>query len=565
MDRRQMMGVSAAMLAGISHSIAPRSCFALPRQDSTPTIEGNGQVARGRQYAVATVNEQASKAAMTIFAEGGNAVDAAIAAGLMLSVVDGFNSGLGGGCFILAKQANGKMLAIDGRETAPAASTATMFMRNGVADPSLSQTGSLASGTPGAVAAYAKLSDAMGTGRWKRAADLAVEVADQGFEISPGYASRIRSEAKDLEKFEGSRAVFFDENGKPLTAGATLIQRDLAKTLRELSVDGPSAFYEGRFAELTAQWMAANGGLIDLTDLRNYRVRERDPVSSNFRGHQIFGFPPPSSGGVHVAQILNYVEQFELKSLFEDTPELFYHVVGEAMRLAFADRATFLGDPSFADVPLGLLDPDYLSKRGAQIQFDRRIPIVSAGGPPGIGRDLFGRLPRHTTHFTTVDSDGNWVAITATVNTTFGSKVVIPGTGVVMNNQMDDFAIAPGVPNAFGLVGSEANSPAAGKRPLSSMSPTIVLKDGQPVLTCGAAGGPRIISAMRRNFDSFTGRRCTAGKRDVGSANSSSMEARCADGRRGIERRNGRQTSAIRSYRFQNESDWNRSSRRNRQ
>jgi gamma-glutamyltranspeptidase/glutathione hydrolase len=437
----------------------------------------------------------ASKAAMTIFDEGGNAIDAAIAAGMMLSVVDGFNSGLGGGCFVLAKQANGKILAIDGRETAPAAATEAMFIRNGEADPSLSQTGALASGVPGAIAAYAKLSDSLGTGRWKRAANLAAEVAEQGFEISTGFASKIRSEAKDLGKFDGSRSVFFDPDGKPLTAGATLIQRDLAGTLREIALNGPRAFYEGRFAELTSQWMAANGGLISQTDLRNYRARERDPISTNFRGHQIFGFPPPSSGGVHVAQILHYVEQFELKSLFEDTPELFYHVVGEAMRLAFADRATFLGDPSFADVPLGLLDSDYLSKRGGQIQFDRRIPIVSAGGPPGIGRELFGRIPRHTTHFTTVDSDGNWVAITATINTTFGSKVVIPETGVVMNNQMDDFAIAPGVPNAFGLVGSEANAPAAGKRPLSSMSPTIVLKDGQPVLTCGAAGGPRIISA----------------------------------------------------------------------
>ena len=483
-----MLGLLAGFpLIGFSHGL-------LARQGAA-TADELGQVATGTRYAVATVNRYATEAALKTFEEGGNAADAAVAAALMLSVVDGYNSGIGGGCFILARRADGRMLAIDGRETAPGMATAKMFFRNGKADPSLSQTGALASGVPGAVAAYGRLSSEIGTGRWKNAAGKAAERASLGFEISEGYASRLQSAAGDLIKFGGSRDIFFDDDGQLLQAGAVLVQEDLADTFEALATEGPRTFYEGRTAELVEAWMLTNGGLLRREDFASYRTRDRDPVECDFRGHQILGFPPPSSGGVHVAQILRMLERFDLKPLYESQPAKYYHVVAEAMRLAFADRAEFLGDPSFAEVPLGLVDDTYLSARSDLIRLDKRIPIVSAGAPPGIGRDLFGRLPRHTTHLTTADADGNCVAITATVNTTFGSKVVIPGTGIVMNNQMHDFSIAPGVPNAFGLVGSDANAPAPGKRPLSSMSPTIVMKEGVPVLTCGAAGGPRIISA----------------------------------------------------------------------
>ncbi len=452
-------------------------------------------VARGKRAAIATVHPLATEAGLKILADGGNAADAAVAAALMLSVVDGHNSGLGGGCFILARAADGHMVAIDGRETAPAAAHAEMFIRNGKADANLSQTGALAIGVPGAVAAYHRLSTELGTGRWAAAAQMAAEVAADGFALPESYAARLKGERSDLQKFPASREIFLRENGSPRLAGETLVQSDLAKILEELKQSGPDAFYRGRFAELTDAWMKQQGGILTADDLASYRVRFREPLETKFQGHQIIGFPPPSSGGVHVAQILSLIDRFDLQQLMQQEPAAFYHVVGEAMRLAFADRAAFLGDPGFADVPRGLIDADYLAQRSSLIQLGKRIPLVREGAPPGIGIDLFGRRPRHTTHLTAADDDGNWIAMTSTINTTFGSKVVVPGTGVVLNNQMDDFAIAPGVPNAFGLVGNAANAPAPGKRPLSSMSPTIVLKDGVPVLTCGAAGGPRIISA----------------------------------------------------------------------
>lgn len=504
MSRRQMLSVAAAAsVAGPISFLTARDVLTAQDQ-ATPNskipdsanLRGQlGQSARGQKYAVATVSRAATEAALKVFQDGGNAADAAVAAAMMLAVVDGYNSGIGGGCFVLARGADGRMLAIDGRETAPELATPKMFFRNGKADPNLSQTGALASGVPGSVAAYQQLSEELGTGRWKMAVELAADQAEDGFEISAGYAAKLRAEASELARFDGSRKLFFDADGNVLKAGDRLVQNDLANTLRSISTDGKRSFYEGRVAELVDRWMVESGGLLRKDDFSRYRTRLRTPVESQFREHTIFGFPPPSSGGVHVAQILSMLERFDLKAMFESRPADYYHVVAEAMRLAFADRALYLGDPSFAEVPLGLLDPEYLEKRSSQIELERRIPIVAAGAPPGIGRHLFGRLPRHTTHLTTADEAGNWVAITATVNTTFGSKVVIPGTGIIMNNQMDDFAIAPGVANAFGLVGSEANAPAPGKRPLSSMSPTIVMKDGKPVLTCGAAGGPRIITA----------------------------------------------------------------------
>jgi gamma-glutamyltranspeptidase/glutathione hydrolase len=219
----------------------------------------------------------------------------------------------------------------------------------------------------------------------------------------------------------------------------------------------------------------------------------REPIRSTYRGHSIIGFPPPSSGGLHVAQILNILEHFDLRALYEKDPAQFYHVIAEAMKLAFADRAYWLGDPEFAKVPRGLLDKKYAAHLAEKIDPARATEVPSHGQPPAADTDTF---DRHTTHIAAVDAEGNWVGITATVNTAFGSKVVVPGTGVVLNNEMDDFSIAPGTPNAAGLVGAEANAVAAGKRPLSSMSPTIVLDGGKPSLTVGAAGGPTIISQV---------------------------------------------------------------------
>jgi gamma-glutamyltranspeptidase/glutathione hydrolase len=256
---------------------------------------------------------------------------------------------------------------------------------------------------------------------------------------------------------------------------------------------GVQWFYRGPFAQHVARWMGRNGGIITAMDFADYRPKPRDPLQSRYRGYSIIGFPPPSSGGIHVAQILNTLENFPFTQ-WRDKPHDRHHVLAEAMKLAFADRAYFLGDGDFVEVPRGLTDTTYARQLADQIRLDRVLDVATHGNPPQLSDSL---LEGHTTHIAAADHFGNWVGITATVNTSFGSKIIVPGTGVVLNNEMDDFSIQPGVPNAFGLIGSQNNAIAPGKRPLSSMSPTIVLDPvGAPLFTLGAAGGPKIITQV---------------------------------------------------------------------
>ncbi len=253
-------------------------------------------------------------------------------------------------------------------------------------------------------------------------------------------------------------------------------------------------FYRGPFAQAVQRWMADNGGLLTAADFAAYQPIERTPIVTTYRGWKVIGFPPPSSGGVHVAQMLNILETFDLASLWRNDPARASHIIIEAMKLAFADRAHWLGDADFVDVPLGLVDKKYARSLASRIRIDRSSDVPAHGNPLTVNEQFFGR---HTTHIAAADSEGYWVAITATVNTHFGSKVIVPGTGVVLNNEMDDFSSQPGVPNAFGLVGAANNAIAPGKRPLSSMSPTIVLDAAdKPVMTVGAAGGPKIITQV---------------------------------------------------------------------
>ncbi len=440
--------------------------------------------------AVATVNPLATEAGLQALRSGGNAVDAAIAAALTLSVVDSHNSGLGGGCFLVIRLPDGSFVAIDGREQAPAGATRDMFVRDGKADPRLGQFGALAIAVPGALAAYDHASRHYGHIPLARHLEAAATLAGNGFTVSRTLADRLKEHADDLRRFESSRAVLLKADGTPWAAGDLLVQPDLANSCRAIADQGTGWFYEGPFAAATERWMKANGGLVAGADFKNYQLKLREPIRTTYRGFEIVGFPPPSSGGVHVAQILNILEQFNLKKLGPDSAE-FIHVVTEAMKLAFADRAYWLGDPDFAPVPRGLVSKDYAMQLAKQIDLKRAMTVPGHGTPPRATENLFSK---HTTHFSTADSGGCWVACTATINTSFGSKVVIPGTGIVMNNEMDDFALQPGVPNFFGLIGAEANAVAPGKRPLSSMSPTIVLRAGKPVLSVGAAGGPTIIS-----------------------------------------------------------------------
>lgn len=439
---------------------------------------------------VATVHPLATGAGVNAMRRGGNAVDAIVTAGLVLSVVDSHNSGIGGGCFLVIRRANGEVIAIDGREMAPAKATRDMFLRNGKAVAELSQTGALASGVPGEVAAFHQAVTKFGKLPWKDHCLTAAKIAETGFPVTRNYASRLASVVKDIEKFPASRAIFLKPDGSPWKADDTLRQPDLAKTFRSLAEQGSDWFYRGPFAKATAEWMRANGGLITEADFASYIAKPREPLRTTYRGHEVIGFPPPSSGGVHVAQILNILEHFDLKALGPNSPD-FAHVVAEAMKLAFADRAHWLGDPDFAPVPRGLVDKAYAAQLAKKIDLKMAALVPKHNTPPNSTTDVFSK---HTTHFSAADAEGNWVACTATINTTYGSKVVVPGTGVVLNNEMDDFSAQPGTANFFGLVGAEANAVAPGKRPLSSMSPTIVLRNGQPILSVGAAGGPTIIT-----------------------------------------------------------------------
>ena len=455
----------------------------------TVTKSQKGMVATAQKGMVATVHPLATDAGVNAFKNGGNAVDAAIAACLTLGVVDNYNSGIGGGCFILIRKSNGEILAIDGREMAPAAAHRDMYLVDGKPSTARSQLGALASGVPGALMAYEKALNMAGT---QSISDLilpAAQIAHDGFEISRVYAGAIRAKAKQIALFPSTRKVLLKPDGTLYLEGEVLKQTDLAKTYRAIATEGTKWFYEGPFASMTEEWMAANGGIMTAKDFSNYVVKLRTPIRTQYRGHTIVGFPPPSSGGIHVAQILNILENF--KSLKEYSEPARTHLVVEAMKLAFADRAHWLGDADFAKVPRGLIDKGYAKQLAARIDLEKATLVKSHGNPPE-SDGHFGE--KHTTHIAAADAEGNWVAITQTVNTTFGSKVIIPGTGVVMNNEMDDFSVAPGIANAFGLIGAEANSVAPGKRPLSSMSPTIILKDHSPMMTVGAAGGPKIIT-----------------------------------------------------------------------
>lgn len=485
--------IFAATALGVGIIPAEKSEL-LAREADGQQVIASGKSATGNRCMVATVHPLATDAGVDAFRAGGNAIDAAIAAAFTLGVVDNHNSGLGGGCFILLRLADGEIVAIDGREKAPAAAHRDMYLRDGRPDTSLSQTGPLAVGVPGALQAYQLAVEEYGQ---RSLADLllpAADIAENGFPIDRVYARKLSDKAQELSRFEGSSSVLLKPDGTAFLEGETLKQHDLANSYRQIAEHGVDWFYGGPFAKTVDKWMAEHGGILTAADFAGYEARRRTPIESQYQGYTVVGFPPPSSGGVHVAQILNMLDQFELSSLHEKNPASVVHVMAEAMKLAFADRAYWLGDADFVKVPLGLIDRTYTDKLAARIQLGETIKVPGHGFPPHWQTNVF---EKHTTHIAAADAEGNWVAITATVNTAFGSKVIVPGTGIVLNNEMDDFSIHPGTPNAFGLVGAENNAIAPGKRPLSSMSPTIVLDSRrQPVLTVGAAGGPRIITQV---------------------------------------------------------------------
>lgn len=453
--------------------------------------------------AAATVNPHATRAAIETLRAGGNAIDAAIAAGLMLTVVDSHNSGIGGGCLMLIRTAEGGLHAIDGRETAPSRSSPDMFVRDGKPQTELSQTGPLASGVPGEIAAMHLAHSKHGKLSWDALFAPAIEVANAGHVLSQTMKNTLRDNAETIQRFPESAKVLLSAD----SSTGILVQKDLGATLSNIASHGPDWFYRGPFAEACDRYMQSVGGVLSRADFQKYVAKEREPLVTTYRSNQIIGFPTPSSGGMHIAQMLNMLELYDVADINERSPADYYHLLAECMKRAFADRAFWLGDSDFVNVPQTILDKAYATQLAATISMDKSVNVPTHGIPPGVEMKSFqyrkedtsnvlgGDAKKHTTHLTVVDAMGNWVAMTATVNTSWGSKVVVPGTGVVLNNQMDDFSISPGTPNAFGLVGSQANEIQPGKRPLSSMSPTIVLdQKREPILTCGAAGGPRIIN-----------------------------------------------------------------------
>lgn len=453
------------------------------------------QVAHGRDGMVVAQEARAAEIGAGILKRGGNAVDAAVATGFALAVTYPRAGNIGGGGFMVIHLADGRRdIAIDYRETAPALTTRDVFLdESGEADPAKSREGGLAIGVPGTVAGLALAHARYGSGRLSLA-DLiepAIRLARDGIEIDGDIADTLSGARNLFARWPSSAKIFLKGDNAPLAPGDRLIQNDLAATLEAIAKDGPRAFYEGAIAERIATAVREAGGRMAAADLREYRALEREVVRGRYRGYDIVSMPPPSSGGVHLIEMLNILEGYDLKQLGPESVETL-HLMIEAMKRAYADRAAFLGDPDFVSVPVKGLT----SKRYAAALRDTISPAHATPSPevrPGAPAAYEGD---NTTHFSVIDRFGNAVANTYTLNLSYGTGLVAEGTGVLLNNELDDFAAKPGAPNAFGLVGGDANAPGPRKRPLSSMSPAIVLKDGAPVLVTGSPGGSRIITAV---------------------------------------------------------------------
>ncbi len=452
-----------------------------------PVFAKNGMVVA--QEAIAT------RIGVDILARGGNAVDAAVAVGFALAVTLPRAGNIGGGGFMLVHLAErNETIAIDYRETAPAATTREIFLdEKGNADPRKSRDTGLSVGVPGTVAGLALAHRKYGSGKFTLAELMApaIKLARDGVPVADDLADSLPRARARLAKWPDTARIFLKPDGRDLGPGDTLVQADLAISLERIAAEGPKGFYEGPTAERIVAAVKAAGGVMAPADLAGYQAIERKPVRGTYRGHEILSMPPPSSGGVHLIQILNILEGFPLKESGPGSAETI-HLMTEAMKLAYADRAEFLGDPAFVAVPVkGLTSKTYAEHLRAQILRDVARPAseIRPGAPSAFESD-------QTTHFSVVDRFGNAVANTYTLNFSYGLGLVAAGTGIILNNELDDFAAKPGVPNAYGLVGGDANAPGPGKRPLSSMSPTIVLKEGKVFLVTGSPGGSRIITIV---------------------------------------------------------------------
>ncbi len=468
-------------------------------------------VATGSGGAVATISEKASESALAILNKGGNAIDAAVAAAATLGVTDPFSCGIGGGGFMVIYLAKDKrVITIDHRETAPAAFTPMAFMENGKPiDFDTAVASGAAVGVPGTVRGWHEALERYGTMNFKQVLAPAIDVATQGFTVSDNFSHLTRENEKKFQQF-GSTSALYLKGGKAVGAGTLLRNPDMAKAYREIAARGQRAFYEGPMARAIVAAVnqppvtggaKVRAGNMTLADLANYEARIRRPVVSTYRGYELYGMPLPSSGGITVAEALNILEGYDLKSMPRANAE---HLYLEASRLAFADRNAYLADPEYIDAPVaGLLSKEFAADRRAQINPQRALTNVVAGDPYAFQEDqsiplrpeppMLQRENAHTTHFTVSDKDGNVVSYTFTIESWGGSGIVVPGYGFLLNNEMTD----------FDFTGPRPNVPEAGKRPRSSMAPTIALKNGKPAFTIGSPGGATIITTVLQTIVNY--------------------------------------------------------------
>lgn len=470
-------------LRGLSFAVA-LSLYAAPL---LPAFAASPAPAEGENGMVVTAQRLATDVGVEVLKGGGNAIDAAVAVGYALAVTYPTAGNLGGGGFMTIRLKDGKTTFLDFRERAPLAATKTMYLdKDGNPVPGASTDTYLAIGVPGSVAGFEAAREKYGTKSREDLLAPAIGLAREGFVLEPGDIASF-ADGNDMLAKDPAAAKIFLKDGKPLELGATLVQADLAKSLTAISENGTDAFYKGEIADLIVKASQANGGILAKEDFEQYKVRELDPVKCSYRDYDIVSSPPPSSGGLIICEILNVLEGYPISYLGYASAETTRLMV-EAMRNAYVDRNTALGDPDFVDNPV-----EKLTSKAYAEEIRARIDPFKAGVSRELMPEGFGES-KETTHYSIVDKDGNAVAVTYTLNGSFGTGKVAEGTGILLNNEMDDFTMKPGVPNLYGLVQGEANAIEPRKSPLSSMSPTIVSKDGRPFMVIGSPGGSRIIT-----------------------------------------------------------------------
>lgn len=449
---------------------------------------------------VATASPIASEIGKKVIEDGGNAFDAAVAVGFVMAVTHPMAGNIGGGGFAVIRNGQSGMIeTIDFRETAPQTATETMFLDlNGDVIDGLSTTGAKAAGVPGTVAGLYELWSDKGSMEWEALVNIAAALADTGFVVDAYLANSLAEYKSELSVFDQTYQTFFPEGSAP-AAGERLYQKNLARALYLIAADGPKAFYEGAIADSLEATMVEQNGLITKPDLINYQIIKRDPIHFTFDSLDIYTMPPPSSGGIILNQILKSIEPYDFARYNPQTVE-YIHLFTEFSKLSYADRSEYMGDPLFYDVPTAqLTSPQYIEDRATQVDLHSATP--SSEVKPGLTGY---HESDQTTHFSICDNQGNMVALTYTLNTNYGSKLMVNGFGILLNNEMDDFSIKPGVPNTYGLVGGEANKVEPEKRMLSSMTPTIILKDGKPFAVLGSPGGSKIITVVAEAIINLT-------------------------------------------------------------